>query len=104
MDGRRPCPEVGDGGGSQRRVQQPGDDGHYTHIGELAAGLAVAALPSVIGEAAPAPVVNGHDPEAILTKLRGILDGMGAGNWEEKRAEALALLAKVAAAAIQRQN
>jgi integrase len=68
---------------------------HYTHIGELAAGLAVAALPAVIGEAPLAPAVNGAGLGAILAKLRGILEGLGAGNWEEKRTEGLALLAKV---------
>ena len=67
---------------------------HYTHIGEVAAGLAVAALPTVIGEV-PAPVIKGDGPEAILAKLRGILEGLGAENWEVKRAEGLALLAKV---------
>ena len=68
---------------------------HYTHIGEVAAGLAVAALPTVIGEAPPAPIVNGGGPEAILAKVRGILEGLGADNWEERRAEGLALLGKV---------
>ena len=65
---------------------------HYTHIGEVAAGLAVAALPTVIGEAPQASTVDGDGPEAVLTKLRGILEGLGAENWVEKRGEALALL------------
>ena len=43
----------------------------------------------------PALAVNGDGPEAILAKLRGILEGLGAGNWQEKWAEALALLARL---------
>ena len=67
---------------------------HYTHIGEGAAGLAVAALPTVIGEAPPAPSVNGDGPAAILAKLRGILEEMAVENWVQKRREGLTLLGK----------
>ncbi|MBI5386482.1 MAG: tyrosine-type recombinase/integrase [Verrucomicrobia bacterium] len=68
---------------------------HYTHIGELAAGLAVAALPAVMGKAVPAPAVNGNGPVEILRQVRDLLEGMKAGNWEGKRAEGLALLSKL---------
>jgi hypothetical protein len=67
---------------------------HYTHVGELAAGQAVAALPSVMGEAAPAAAGGQEGPEAVLEKLRGVLEGMSAANWQEKRAEAAVLLSR----------
>jgi Phage integrase family len=75
---------------------------HYTHVGELAAGQAVAALPWVMGGDKPA--VTGNEPEAALGKVRVLLQTMGAGSWEEKRAEALALLTKMVYAPADRQN
>ena len=42
---------------------------HYTHVGELAAGRAVAMLPSIMGDAA-APMQE-IKPEEILSKARG---------------------------------
>ncbi len=62
---------------------------HYTHIGEVAAGQAVAALPWVMGDVVVPPPVNG---EELLQKMRVILDSMTEANWAEKRAEAVALV------------
>ncbi len=66
---------------------------HYTHVGELAAGRAVALLPSVIGDA------NAHrngaptEPENNLLKAHRIAKGMTSANWKTKRDELLTLLA-----------
>jgi integrase len=62
---------------------------HYTHVGELAAGRAVAMLPSIMGDNA-APVLE-TKPEEILSKARAIAESMTAKNWREKKAELLAL-------------
>jgi integrase len=63
---------------------------HYTHVGELAAGRAVALLPSVMGEAAQiAPAIN---PEAILSQARAMVESMTAKNLCRKKAALLALL------------
>jgi integrase len=62
---------------------------HYTHVGELAAGRAVAMLPSIMGDnAATAPRIP---PEETLSKARVIVEGMTAKNWREKRGELRAL-------------
>lgn len=61
---------------------------HYTHVGELAAGRAVAALPAVIGEQKHRS--NGED--GVTLKLRRIAKSMTAANWKTKKAELLALL------------
>lgn len=62
---------------------------HYTHVGEVAAGQAVAALPWLMGDVVVPPPVNG---EELLQKVRVILDSMTEANWAEKRAEAVALV------------
>ena len=67
---------------------------HYTHVGELAAGQAVAMLPSVMGDNA-APVLE-TKPEGILSKAREMVQNMTAKNWQEKRAELLALVGPAA--------
>jgi integrase len=63
---------------------------HYTHVGELAAGQAVAALPSVMGDAKPAKPEP--KPDGALAKAWAIVESMTAKNWREKRAETLALI------------
>jgi hypothetical protein len=63
---------------------------HYTHVGELAAGRAVAMLPSIMGDAA-APVQE-IKHEEILSKAREVIQNMTAKNWRDKRAEMLALI------------
>jgi integrase len=64
---------------------------HYTHVGELAAGRAVALLPSVMSEATPEPAKRGQIE--ILRDVQTILKNMSAKNWREKKSAALAMLA-----------
>ncbi|MBI2928382.1 MAG: site-specific integrase [Verrucomicrobia bacterium] len=63
---------------------------HYTHVGELAAGRAVAALPSVLGDATPEPTQR--EEGAILRELKAIAQSITAANWEAQKAALLALL------------
>ena len=65
---------------------------HYTHVGELAAGRAVALLPSVIGDG-KAPL-NGSSTasENILLKAHRIAKSMTGTTWKTKKAALLALL------------
>jgi integrase len=63
---------------------------HYTHVGELAAGRAVAALPCVIGEAKPEP--HKRDAEALLREIKAIVGSTTGKNWRDKKAAILALL------------
>jgi integrase len=63
---------------------------HYTHIGELAAGRAVALLPSVMNDSKPEPTKGG---QGILQDLQTILKNMSAKNWSKKKSEALKMLA-----------
>lgn len=62
---------------------------HYTHVGELAAGRAVALLPSVMSEATPGPKRGQIE---ILRDVQTILKNMSAKNWREKKSAALAML------------
>jgi integrase len=62
---------------------------HYTHVGELAAGRAVAALPAVIGDHKP----RHTSEETALAEIQRIAKSMTAANWKTKRAELLALTA-----------
>jgi len=79
---------------------------HYTHVGEIAASRAVAALPHVIGDGKAAPAASNGDgpatkvpqPESVLGKVRAFLEGMNATNWEQGRAEALVLLSTASGA------
>jgi integrase len=64
---------------------------HYTHIGDLAAGRAVAALPGVMGDAKPAQPVR--EEGAVLREIRAIAESLTGDNWQEKKAALLALLA-----------
>jgi hypothetical protein len=63
---------------------------HYTHVGQLAASNAIAALPGVMGDSAPVEIKR--TPEAILSEARAIAENIGAKNWREKKAALLALL------------
>jgi integrase len=63
---------------------------HYTRVGELAAGQAVATLPSVLGQAVPtAPALKS---EEIQNQARAMAESMTAKNWREKKAALLVLL------------
>lgn len=63
---------------------------HYTHVGELAAGQAVAALPSLIGDAKPEP--QKRTPQSLLREIKAIVEEMAAKNWREKKAALLSIL------------
>jgi integrase len=63
---------------------------HYTHVGEVAAGRAVALLPSVMGTAVEAPPAE--TAEAILSKARAIVKSVTAKNRKDKINQLLALL------------
>ena len=64
---------------------------HYTHVGELAAGRAVALLPAVIGDAKPEQAKR--EQGDILHDVQAVLKSMSAKNWREKKSAALSLLA-----------
>lgn len=66
---------------------------HYTHVGELAAGRAVAALPAVIGDTQP--VAAKLQPDEILREIRIITKTISAKNWREKKVALLGRLATV---------
>jgi integrase len=63
---------------------------HYTHVGQLAAGRAVAALPAVIGEADAN--VSSAKPDDPLAEARALAESMTTANWKAKKAALLALL------------
>ncbi len=68
---------------------------HYTHVGELAAGQAVAALPYLVGEGNVAPAAgpsNGNGAASAAAKALEALKQVTKENWEQKVAEAVALL------------
>jgi integrase len=65
---------------------------HYTHVGELAAGQAVAALPAVIGEAKP---LSSKREPALLREIKAVVQSIAAKDWREKKAALLAMLAEV---------
>jgi integrase len=64
---------------------------YYTHVGELAASNAVAALPAVMGDEAK-DTENKLQPEAILHEAKAIAESITAKNWQEKRTALLAVL------------
>ncbi|MHC1764938.1 MAG: tyrosine-type recombinase/integrase [Verrucomicrobiia bacterium] len=66
---------------------------HYTHVGELAAGRAVAALPAVVGDTTPQQAKI--EPEALLREVKAGIESMAAENWREKKAALLVMLAAV---------
>jgi hypothetical protein len=68
---------------------------HYTHIGELAAGRAVAALPSIIGNAKP-PQLKPPQSET-LHEIQRVVASISAKNWRAKKAVLREMLSKVSA-------
>jgi len=64
---------------------------HYTHVGELAAGRAVAALPALMGDA-PRGETAIPNPEDVMCQVRQLISGMSDANWQEKKAALLALV------------
>jgi len=69
---------------------------HYTHVGELAAGRAVALLPSVMSEAKPEPTKR--EEGEILREIQAIAKTISAKNWREQKIALLKILATVNAA------
>jgi len=63
---------------------------HYTHVGEVAAGKAVALLPFLIGDEKPVPAKR--DSEAVLSEARAIAEKITADNWEQQKSALLSLL------------
>jgi len=75
---------------------------HYTHVGELAAGRAVAALPAVLGKTKP------EKPERqqgeILRDIQTIAETISAKNWREKKPPCLKCWRRSRNGAIARAN
>jgi integrase len=69
---------------------------HYTHVGELAAGRAVALLPSVMSEAKQEPTKR--EEGEILREIQAIVKTISAKNWREQKAALLKTLEMVNAA------
>ena len=65
---------------------------HYTHTGELAAGHAVALLPTVIGQAAP-PMPK-RDITAIFAAVKTLVEKLNVKNLKQTRTSLLALLSE----------
>lgn len=65
---------------------------HYTHVGELAAGRAVALLPSVIGDSKAHRNGSPKEPETTLQKARRIAKSLTGKNWKIKKGMLLRLL------------
>jgi len=65
---------------------------HYTHVGELAAGRAVAALPSIMGEWKPEGQATKSDAAGRLSEARSIAESITEANWRAKKADLLAML------------
>ncbi len=74
---------------------------HYTHVGEAAAGRAVAALPSIIGETVSPSGPAGQQPRDIIVKLRAILEKMTGKNWKAANGKANALISELERAIAQ---
>lgn len=83
---------------------------HYTHVGELAAGRAVAALPSVMGEGegesrkqkaeignGAVAEVGGKDLAVLVRKLGGLWKAVTAKSLKETKKEALELVPAIEA-------
>ncbi|HUA67242.1 MAG TPA: site-specific integrase [Candidatus Saccharimonadales bacterium] len=62
---------------------------HYTHVGEVAAGRAVALLPAIIGD--DKPVKPQPNLAEVIQKAKTLAKSMTAKNWKGKKASLLAL-------------
>jgi hypothetical protein len=62
---------------------------HYTHVGELAAGRAVAALPSILGDDKQKKTAAVDD---MMSEVRRIAKSLTGANWRTKKAAILELL------------
>lgn len=75
---------------------------HYTHVGELAAGRAVAALPSIMGDALPEKPKR--EQSEILREMETIVKTIAAKNWREKKAALLEILTATTATTTSQQQ
>ncbi|HTX21421.1 MAG TPA: site-specific integrase [Candidatus Aquilonibacter sp.] len=64
---------------------------HYTHVGELAAGRAVALLPSVMSESTPEQPKL--EPSRILREVQNLAKSITAKNWRKQKSAILITLA-----------
>ena len=65
---------------------------HYTHVGELAASQAVAALPTLIGDGTPTAAAKPGNQEKTLHEVLAIAVSMTGDDWAAKRDEIVRLL------------
>jgi integrase len=65
---------------------------YYTHIGELAAGQAVAMLPSIMGNRETDADDKTSGPQGVLSEVRRLAKSITGANWRKKKAALLALL------------
>ena len=75
---------------------------HYTHVGELAAGRAVAALPSIMGDTLPEKPKR--EQGEILREMETITKTITAKNWREKKAALLEMLTAATATTTSQQQ
>jgi hypothetical protein len=69
---------------------------HYTHIGELAAGRAVASLPSVMSESKQEPTKR--EEGGIMREIQTLAESINAKNWREQKSVLLKILTTINAA------
>jgi hypothetical protein len=69
---------------------------HYTHVGELAAGRAVALLPSVMSEAKQEPTKR--EEGEVLREIQIFVKKITSKNWREQKTALLKKLATLNAA------
>jgi integrase len=69
---------------------------HYTHVGELAAGRAVAALPVVIGDSKRGK--SKHNESNFVREIETVVKAISAKNWQEKKAALLEMLGRAPSA------
>jgi len=65
---------------------------HYTHTSEAAAGVAVAALPDITGQATVTPVLPAADEMIAKAKVRELVETLTHANLKERRTQLLSLL------------
>jgi integrase len=58
---------------------------HYTHVGELAAGRAVAALPAVIGQDKPTHNGSETNSHKMLREAHRLAKSISSRNWNQKK-------------------
>jgi integrase len=67
---------------------------HYTHTSEAAAGVAVAALPDITGQATVTPALPAADEMISKAKVRELVETLNHANLKERRTQLLSLVAQ----------